>query len=96
MNFKLFIQTWKTTNLTWAILEPFVIKLIEKNVPNKVTTLYENLAKYTQPAIDSLERLKLKVRKSPNALDDYCFNQGVTALENFAKYLLSIVVALRS
>jgi len=56
MSIKSFFTTWKNTNLTWAIIEPFVLKLIEKKVPTTVTKLYENLAKYSQPAITSLEK----------------------------------------
>jgi hypothetical protein len=96
MSLKSFFKTWKNTNLTWAIIEPFVLKLIEKKVPTAVTKLYENLAKYSQPAITSLESLKAKIKASPNSLDDYCFNQGVDALESFAKYLLETVNLLRA
>lgn len=96
MNIKSFFTTWKNTNLTWAIIEPFVLKLIEKKVPTTVTKLYENLAKYSQPAITSLESLKNKIRKSPNSLDDYCFAQGVNAIESFANYLLEVVKSLRA
>ena len=96
MNIKSFFTTWKNTNLTWAIIEPFVLKLIEKKVPTTVTKLYENLAKYSQPAITSLESLKTKIRQTPNALDDYCFNQGVNAIESFANYLLETVRTLRA
>ena len=78
------------------IIEPFVLKLVEKQVPTWVTKLYENLARYSQPAITSLESLKLKIKTSPNKLDDYCFNQGVNALESFANYLLETVRTLRA
>ena len=40
--------------------------------------------------------LKLKIKTSPNKLDDYCFNQGVNALESFANYLLETVKSLRA
>ena len=91
-----FFKTWKNTILAWAIIEPFVLKLVEKQVPNGVTKLYENLAKYSQPAITSLESLKIKIKTSPNKLDDYCFKQGVDALESFANYLLETVKSLRA
>ena len=80
----------------WDVIEPFVINLAEKNVPKYVTKLYENLAKVAQPAVDSLYKLKEKIKTSPNALDDYCFNQGVNAIESFAKHLLEAVEKLRA
>lgn len=51
--------------------------------------------KYTQPAIDSLFKLKDKIKNTPNELDDYCFNQGVSAIETFANYLLEVAKELR-
>lgn len=90
------IRSWKDLSLVWNILQPFVLKLIQKKVPSTITKLYENLAKYTQPAIDSLFKLKEKIKKSPSEIDDYCFKQGVLAIENFTNYLLEIVEELRS
>mgnify|MGYP004581540885 FL=1 len=78
-----FIKNWKDFSTIWAIIQPFILKLIKKKVPTTITKLYENLAKYTQPAIDSLFKLKGKIQNSPNELDDYCFNQGVNAIESF-------------
>ena len=43
-----------------------------------------------------LNELKEKIKTSPNALDDYCFNQGVNAIESFAKHLLEAVEKLRA
>jgi hypothetical protein len=54
MNFLALLTNWKKLNVIWLLIEPFIMNLIQKNVPNCVTKLYENLAKYTQPAIDSL------------------------------------------
>ena len=48
------VKNWKVLNELWDIIQPFVLKLVDKNVPKYVTKLYENLAKYTKPAIDSL------------------------------------------
>lgn len=90
------IRNWKDLSLIWNVLQPFVLKLIKKKVPTSVTKLYENLAKYTQPAIDSLFKLKEKTKKSPSEIDDYCFNQGVLAIENFANHLLGVVAELKS
>jgi isoleucyl-tRNA synthetase len=90
------LKDWKVLNELWDVIEPFVINLAEKNVPKYVTKLYENLAKVAQPAIDSLYKLKEKIKTSPNALDDYCFNQGVNAIESFAKHLLEAVEKLRA
>ncbi len=89
------IKDWKVLNKLWLVIEPYVLKLVEKSVPKYITKLYENLAKYAQPAIESLEKLKEKIKTSPNALDDYCFNQGVNAIEAFANYLLEAVNELR-
>ena len=50
-----FIKNWKDFSTIWAIIQPFILKLIKKKVPTTITKLYENLAKYTQPAIDSLQ-----------------------------------------
>ena len=91
-----FIKNWKDFSTIWAIIQPFILKLIKKKVPTTITKLYENLAKYTQPAIDSLAQLKEKAKKTPSELDDYCFNQGVDALETFANYLLETVKTLRA
>ncbi len=96
MNLLMFVRSWKDLSTIWAIIQPFVLKLIKKKVPITITRLYENLAKYSQPAINSLFRLKNKIKTSPNELDDYCFGQGVTAIEKFATYLLEIVNELRA
>ena len=82
------LKDWKVLNELWDLLEPFVINLAEKNVPKYIT-------KATQPALDSLKKLKEKIKTSPNALDDYCFNQGVNAIETFANHLLTVVADLR-
>jgi hypothetical protein len=95
MNILSLLKNWKNLNTVWNLIEPFILKLVEKNVPNWVTKLYENLAKYSQPAIDSLFKLKEKIKESPTAVDNYCFNQGVNALEAFANYLLGVVADLR-
>lgn len=96
MNLLSLIRNWKDLSTIWNILQPFVLKLIQKKVPSTITKLYENLAKYTQPAIDSLFKLKDKIKNSPNELDDYCFNQGVNALEKFANHILETVQELRA
>ena len=90
------IRNWKDLSTIWNIIQPFVLKLIQKKVPTSITKLYENLAKYTQPAIDSLFKLKDKIKNTPNELDDYCFNQGVSAIETFANYLLEVAKELRA
>lgn len=90
------IKNWKDLSTIWVIIQPFVLKLIKKKVPASKTKLYENLAKYSQPAIDSLFKLKVKIINSPNEIDNYCFEQGVQAIENFANHLLSLVQRLRA
>lgn len=89
------LKNWKALNELWYVLEPFIINLAEKNVPRYIRKLYENLTKTTQPVLDSLKKLKEKIKTSPNALDDYCFNQGVNAIETFANHLLAVVADLR-
>ncbi len=42
MNLLAFIKNWKDFSLIWALIQPFVKKLLEKNVPNTITKLYEN------------------------------------------------------
>lgn len=96
MNLLKLVRNWKDLSTIWNVIQPFVLKLIKKRVPVSITKLYENLAKYTQPAIDSLFSLKEKVKNSTNEIDDYCFNQGVLAIENFANYLLETVRDLRA
>ena len=96
MKFSYLFKNWKAFSELWTIICPFILKLLEKNVPDKITKLYENLAKYSQPTIDSLFKLKTKIKESPNEVDNFCFNQGVQAIENFANHLLSIVLRLRS
>ncbi len=95
MNFLALLTNWKKLNVIWLLIEPFIMNLIQKNVPNCITKLYENLAKYTQPAVDSLFKLKDKINTTPNDVDNYCFEQGVNALESFANHLLGIVANLR-
>ena len=95
MNIFSIIKNWKDFNVIWLVIQPFILKLMKKNVPNSITKLYENLAKYTQPAIDSLFKLKDKIKNTPNELDDYSFNQGVSAIETFANYLLEETKKLR-
>lgn len=96
MNLLSLVRNWKDLSTIWNVLQPFVLKLIRKKVPASITKLYENLAKYTQPAIDSLFKLKEKIKNSPSEIDDYCFNQGVLAIENFANYLLGVVSELKA
>ena len=95
MNLLVLISNWKNS-IIWILIQPFVVKLIQKKVPSSITKLYENLAKFTQPAIDSLYRLKQKTKVTPNELDDYCFEQGVSAIETFANYLLEETQRLRN
>ena len=96
MNLLAFIRSWKDFSVIWSLIQPFVLKLVKKNVPDSITKLYENLAKYTEPAIDSLYKLKGKIKETPSELDDYCFEQGVLAVETFANYLLEETKKLRS
>ena len=96
MKFLSIIKNWKDFSAIWLVVQPFISKLIQKKVPNSITKLYENLAKYTQPAIDSLFKLKDKIKNTPNELDDYCFNQGVLAIETFANYLFEVVKELKT
>lgn len=96
MNLLALVRSWKDLSVIWSLIQPFVLKLVKKNVPDSITKLYENLAKYTEPAIDSLYKLKAKIKETPSELDDYCFEQGVLAVETFANYLLEETKKLRS
>lgn len=96
MNIFSIIKNWKDFSAIWLVVQPFILKLIQKKVPTSITKLYENLAKYTQPTIDSLFKLKDKIKNTTNELDDYCFNQGVSAIETFANYLLEVAKELRA
>lgn len=96
MNLLSLLKNWKDFSAIWAVVQPFIIKLVQKKVPTTITKLYENLAKYAQPAIDSLFKLKEKIKNSPNELDDYCFEQGVSAIESFANHLLETARNLRA
>ena len=96
MNLIALIKNWKDFSILWSLIQPFILKLLKKNVPTSITKLYENLAKYTQPAIDSLYKLKNKIKETPSELDDYCFEQGVSAIETFANYLLDETKKLRA
>lgn len=96
MNLLSLLKNWKDFSAIWAVVQPFILKLVKKKVPTSITKLYENLAKYTQPAIDSLYKLKQKIKNSPNELDDYCFEQGVSAIETFANHLLETARNLRA
>jgi len=92
----MFNLNWKTACAIYAILEPFILRLLDREVPKRVTKLYDNLARYSQPAVDSLFKLKAKVKETKNQTDNNCFEIGVNALEAFANYLLKQVEALRS
>lgn len=83
------------SNVALSIIEPFILNLVSQNVPKKITSLYEKVAKFTQPLIDSLTKLKEKIKTSPTTIDDYCFNQGLNALETFAQYILTTVEEMR-
>lgn len=96
MNLFTLVRNWKDLSTIWAIIQPFIVNLVKKKVPTTVTKLYENLAKHTQPAIDSLFKLKNKIKESPSELDDYCLEQGISAIEKFANYLISVVKDLRA
>ena len=96
MNLLALVKSWKDFSFIWTLIQPFILKLLKKNVPTSITKLYENLAKYSQPAIYSLYKLKDKIKETPSELDDYCFDQGVSAIETFANYLLGEVTKLRS
>ena len=96
MNLLALFKNWKDFSILWNLIQPFVLKLLKKNVPTSITKLYEDLAKYTQPAIDSLYKLKNKIKETPTELDDYCFDQGVSAIETFANYLLDETKKLRA
>lgn len=95
MNLLAIFKSWKDLSFIWTLIQPFVLRLLNKNVPTTITKLYENLAKYTQPAIDSLYKLKAKIKETPSELDDYCFEQGVSAIETFTNYLLEETKKLR-
>ena len=69
----------KVLNELWDAIEPFVINLAEKNVPKYITKLYENLAKATQPALDSLKKLKEK-----NAIETFA-NHLLTVVADLRK-----------
>lgn len=96
MNLLALFKNWKDINIIWTVLQPFVIKLIQKNVPSSKIKLYENIAKYNQPAIDSLYKLKQKIQNSPNKLDDECFEIALSGLEAYNDYLADEIKKLRS
>lgn len=89
-------KSWKPSSWSWRLIEPFILKLLAKNVPGSITKLYENLIKPTQPVIDSIFRLKEKIKKTPTQVDDYCFNEGLNLIETYANHLLAIVEQLKS
>lgn len=95
MNFLTLLKNWKNISEVWKLIEPFVLNLVKKQVPKLITKLYENLAKYTEPVINSLFNLKEKINQTPSELDNYCFEQGVNALDSFANYLQGVVENLR-
>lgn len=84
--FNLFAN-WKNFNVLWAIIEPLVLKLARKQVPSRIQALYENIVKMLTPCIESLLKLKAKVKETPNATDDYCFNVGVSILKKIHTWL---------
>lgn len=96
MNLLSLVKNWKDVSFVWSIIQPFVVKLIRKNVPNSKTKLYENIAKAHQPLLDSLYKLKNKITTSPNKLDDECFNIGISALEAYSAYLTEEIQKLKS
>lgn len=87
---------WKKLSALYLIVEPYILKLIAREVPKNVTKLYENLAKYTEPALLSLFKLAEKVKKSPNKVDQECLKIGIQAIEEFANYLLLNVKTIKT
>ena len=88
MNLLSLIKNWKDFSAIWAVIQPFILKLIKRMFRLQSLNSMKTSQKYAQPTIDSLFKLKEKIKNTPNELDDYCFNQGVNAIETFANYLL--------
>ena len=44
MNIFSIIKNWKDFSAIWLVVQPFILKLIQKKVPTSITKLYENLA----------------------------------------------------
>lgn len=84
--FSLF-NSWKTISTLWAIIEPLIIKLSKKQVPTYIQKLYENVVKMLMPCINSLLKLKVKIKETPNNVDDYCFEVGVNILKQIHVWL---------
>ena len=84
--FNLFTN-WKKINVLWALIEPLVLKLVKKQVPNKIQALYENVVKMLTPCINSLLKLKAKIKDTPNSTDDYCFGVGISILKQIHTWL---------
>ncbi len=95
MNFLSLLSNWKDLSAIWSVIHPFVLKLLQKKVPASVTRLYENIAKVHEPLINSLHKLKNKIKETPNQLDDECFNIGVSTLEAYNIYLTEEIKKLK-
>ena len=84
--FNLF-TSWKKFNVLWLLIEPLLLKLAKKQVPSRIQVLYENVVKMLTPCINSLLKLKAKVKETPNATDDYCYGIGINILKQIHTWL---------
>ena len=76
---------------TYASVETYLTNLASKNVPTRILALYTGFIKMYESLKDSCKNLALKVKNSPNQLDNYCLKQGLQAIKALCNTILKDV-----
>jgi hypothetical protein len=77
------------------LLVPFFEKLVDIGVPSTKLFAYDNAVKGVAFAFEGLERLRIKVKTTPNEIDNKAFNASLEVMEALGKYILDKVESLR-
>ncbi len=96
MNFTTLFSNWKEFSAIWTLVQPFVLNLLRKNVPNAKIKPYEKLVKWTQKFFDNAYKLKEKKETQNNSVYDYCYEQLVGFIDAYLEYLSAEVKKLHS
>jgi hypothetical protein len=77
-----------------TLIEPFLIKLIDLGVKKYKTNIYKHLADKAQTAVESLIKLKQKIKESPSELDNKCFSEGLNIIKTLNSWLVDRIKEL--
>ena len=70
---------------TYEAVKDYLVNLAEKNVPGRVLGLYTSFIKVYEVLKLSCKNLALRIKNTPNTLDNYCLQQGLNAIIAIAK-----------